>query len=191
MGRVARGLLRLVAVLLLIASAGVAVLWVRSARHRDELGYGPPSGSWRAGIITAKGQISFVVALDNDALNPGSEYGSSGWVSDLPQSSEALYLPFSTYPHVTHLWAWHGFGWVSADGNPTGDFPFPRIRMFGLPCWLLMVLLAAPAGFQTRSAVLTRRRRLSDRTKHCPTCGYDLRASPIRCPECGRAVPII
>ena len=33
--------------------------------------------------------------------------------------------------------------------------------------------------------------RARGRTRHglCPQCGYDLRASPLRCPECGHAVP--
>ena len=49
-----------------------------------------------------------------------------------------------------------------------------------LPYWLPIVVLALP------SIVRLRRRRTT--AGHCPCCGYDLRATPERCPECG-AVP--
>jgi hypothetical protein len=51
--------------------------------------------------------------------------------------------------------------------------------------WLVLLLVAAPAvSVGLRS--LARRRML--RPGHCLTCGYDLRATPDRCPECGTAV---
>src|SRR4051812_34611017 len=55
-----------------------------------------------------------------------------------------------------------------------------------LPMWALILLaLGLPARtaaqlWQARRA----RRRLA--TDMCPACGYDLRGSPDRCPECGR-----
>jgi hypothetical protein len=53
----------------------------------------------------------------------------------------------------------------------------------GAPLWLpLLVLLSLIAG-----AVDDARRRRSRRGR-CAKCGYDLRASPQRCPECGTAV---
>jgi ferredoxin len=103
----------------------------------------------------------------------------------------------STPPH-------HGFIWELEQRNPppdlTDDLLGPRwhgfqeitlgdedIRMVGalVPDWLPVLLFALlPAH---RLAILGRRwhrRRLG----LCPSCGYDLRATPDRCPECG-AVP--
>ncbi|HYO10192.1 MAG TPA: hypothetical protein VER17_14580, partial [Tepidisphaeraceae bacterium] len=54
-----------------------------------------------------------------------------------------------------------------------------------LPCYLVALLTAAlPA------TALVRRRRARRRAGRgrCAGCGYDLRASPQRCPECGLAV---
>jgi hypothetical protein len=58
-------------------------------------------------------------------------------------------------------------------------------RPIGLPFWLITVLTAvAPAAWLVGHH---RRRRREARPGLCPRCGYDLRATPERCPECGLA----
>jgi hypothetical protein len=55
-------------------------------------------------------------------------------------------------------------------------------RMYEFPIWVLVATFAIlPIG---RTVLFYRRRR---RVAHgaCVTCGYDLRATPERCPECG------
>ena len=65
-----------------------------------------------------------------------------------------------------------------------------RVKQWGLvaddvrvPYWLLAVVTGVlPAAW-------LRRRRRERRTRLlglCPRCGYDLRATPGRCPECGK-----
>lgn len=63
----------------------------------------------------------------------------------------------------------------------------PRIRRAGAPLWALMILAGTlPATW----LALMWRRKVRTRQGRCGTCGYDLRASADRCPECGRPINV-
>ena len=55
----------------------------------------------------------------------------------------------------------------------------PSFREVIVPTWLVVGGLLVPLG--VRLAVGRRRRRPG----RCAVCGYDLQATPTRCPECG------
>jgi hypothetical protein len=58
-----------------------------------------------------------------------------------------------------------------------------RFSYVYFPHWCLAAALAVPA---VAHAIVARRGRAENRNV-CQTCGYDLRATPERCPECGAA----
>jgi hypothetical protein len=55
-----------------------------------------------------------------------------------------------------------------------------------VPCFVLAILLSILPLVLAASWIRQRRRNAEG---NCPTCGYDLRASPERCPECGMVRP--
>jgi hypothetical protein len=61
-------------------------------------------------------------------------------------------------------------------------FPFNNGLAVGVPLWLCSLL----SGYY---GIRFLRRAREPRPGHCTVCGYDLRATPDRCPECG-AVPL-
>lgn len=63
----------------------------------------------------------------------------------------------------------------------TSDF-----RAVSVPLWWVVVLTSI---FPVLWIASHRRRRRFERIRLCRRCGYDLRATPGRCPECG-TVPI-
>ncbi len=67
-------------------------------------------------------------------------------------------------------------------GSAVNQAPLSPVRAIWFPHWFLALLFAILPGLRLRSILRTRRRH---RAGLCPHCGYDLRATPDRCPECG------
>jgi hypothetical protein len=72
------------------------------------------------------------------------------------------------------------------------DYPPPSVRRFELfpykwcvaiPFWFITLSTAILPAWRVIDWIRLRRRMLSGR---CRACGYDLRATPERCPECGK-----
>lgn len=68
-------------------------------------------------------------------------------------------------------------------GGAMGSFVEMRLSFVSIPIWFLAVLALLPWAIVWASGAA--RRRLRTRRGLCADCGYDLRGTPERCPECG------
>jgi hypothetical protein len=83
------------------------------------------------------------------------------------------------------IWNRAGFGAFSSTWSRPPEYEESQVVC--IPLWFPVALLAAaPAVRRGRAWRLARRGGRGQ----CPRCGYDLRATPERCPECGAAVAV-
>lgn len=147
-------------------------LWVRSYWYGDR-------------IVCAR--ESFTASIGSEGGTCFFEW-STRWPGDQcgPRHDSWLITPMPSFgaPErpLVHLWTFSHSREDEAvvfDRTRAVMTPFHSVVV---PLWLPMLLFAmAPATWVLRRR---RRNRRNDRGM-CPSCGYDLRATPERCPECG------
>lgn len=161
--------------MLLLAAVGWA--WLRSLSRPDVLVLGataPP----RYAVFSYHNRITFI---DEPALFGGPFWPFADWDfviekrtwmirTSLPKRAAEFLQTFCTSDAEYHL--------LFVDVNAK------RSYLFSVPYWELSLISATPMLVLLYRKL--RRHNLGRRAANlCPTCGYDLRASPMQCPECG------
>ncbi|HWE96805.1 MAG TPA: hypothetical protein VG269_22790 [Tepidisphaeraceae bacterium] len=172
----ARRLFTFLSALSLLVCVGTSVLWARSEWFFDSIAI-------RRGHIVLFSLSShsgnFLCALyEGDSGNP-----------PLVELRRLNYESIKFHFHVTSLYAAStskpvlGFG-VEREGQIeyVNRQRFRQIRtLLQVPYWFVGLLTALPPFGALRRSW----RKRSANGRCCTTCGYDLRATPDRCPECG------
>jgi hypothetical protein len=156
--------------LLCVASAG---LWARARWRDDIVEYEQRSGAWSVTVVGSGGGLIVY------RLAKGSE----------PQTIQLFTSPglrFESKQPDPDYWT---LPWTRAEGfagfrYESGTFFRHPVWLVRIPLWFLRLLtVPLPARAAWR---WFRPRRWARDPNSCAACGYDLRATPDKCPECGQ-----
>jgi hypothetical protein len=176
---VRRRLFNLAAAVSFMLCLTVSALWVRSYFHGDQLMWYPV---WRTegltlyrvpvAVASSRCQLSFRVDRLHQECSSHAEF--VGLVTEQESKGRLRFDSWENPPVMLY-----GFGgrWASWG---FGSWRFPNSTVVAVPHWLLSLMLSALPAFWGIRAV-----RHREKSGCCPSCGYDLRATPERCPECG------
>jgi hypothetical protein len=154
----------------LVVCLAASALWVRTYVTEDDAQRG--FGDFRqATLLTQPGAVLYCGL-------PGHVLPDEKWDFHSRPRSSAQYQFVNT--RLPGEWNGLGFRW----GHGAGE-RMPGATIVRIPIWCIV----AASGCAAASFARAGRRRRRSAVGHCPACGYDLRATPDRCPECG-ATPL-
>jgi hypothetical protein len=164
-GRVKLRVRHVLSVLSPVVCAAVVWLWVRSYSTSDLVAYQPGRGTYS--VWSERGEVCL-------RRVEGTRGTMERWRREsLPLGGWGRYEP----PYSEERRA--GGFWLESGKTTRDNLPFQAMIV---PHWALAAAAIVPLGVAAARAVRGRRRLGRG---CCPGCGYDLRASEGRCPECG------
>ena len=191
-----RVVLNFLTALSLLLCVAVCVLWVRSSQVSMRVCWNSivlePTSQFRTdSVISDSGRIGFT-RLDTSLLDDRPQFQlfmSPAREFPITHASDDRGLAWGLYRNSTNdsqtnlnQLEFLGFCLI-ASKDADQEVPAAQRLQLWLPYWFVTAALAAPAA--TRLVVRYRNRRRFG-AGLCPQCGYDLRATPGRCPVCGR-----
>jgi hypothetical protein len=198
--RLLRHIRTVLCALSLLLSIGACVLWVRGRSGTDRLSVS--YDRYRADRSAA----SDTIELTSNRLLWLAAYGGQvgpyngnvwGYYIRADRSGGRPKMEYNHWNYETGPFTYRGddggegwgplrWGFRKRTKAQDGD-DFVSIRI-GLSHWLVALIFLVPPALRVYRYQKSRRAR---KLGLCPGCGYDLRASPERCPECGLSRPVI
>ena len=165
----------------LLLCAATLGLWVRSYYVMDDLCWSP--------------RFSNASAIELNIFRGGMTYWNLDYL-DGPYYPALLYQSVAvrelSWPGLASVypggrfrrWSWAGFEWIQLIGGT-------RNWSIRAPFWIFVLATSIFPLLWFWRRRRHRRQTLALAVHGCLNCGYDLRASKERCPECGTAIPVV
>jgi hypothetical protein len=177
MKRIIRLIVHLLAIVSFALAVATVVFWTRSYKAEQCCEWNIPSQN--GAIIVSRGEVMFSTVLIPYKAGDENRWGNA-------RSRPRWKLEFGTTTFIvrdfikqsptsdTRLFAAGSFMLTRYVSYYTAYFLY-------IPCWFITIIgMGLPI---LRIISFGRRRRMT--SGRCSQCGYDLRATPERCPECG------
>jgi len=153
----------------LLLCIAIIALWVRSYRRIDVLDFYKLSPRYDYRFTSNVGIIEF----DRSNFAEDDNGFSSYPISLGPDTAEKF-----IHDSTEVLWSFKIGPFVG--GRTLNGSAHAEDILLDLPDWAFVILLMIPPALWQ-----FHRRKRTPAPGHCTLCGYDLRATPTRCPECG------